>query len=153
MAASINEVRLLGSLGADPEIRRMQNGGAVANLRIATSERWKDKASGEWREKTEWHRVTVWAEGLVASIEKNLRKGDRVHIVGQIETRKWKDQQGQDKYSTEIVVRGPRSELKIESCKAWQKDRDFAMAAPPTQGSSAAPKTSARDDLDDAIPF
>ena len=105
MAGSVNKVILIGNLGQDPEIRSFQNGGKVANLRIATSEQWKDRNSGERRERTEWHRVAIMSEGLVNIVERYLKKGSKVYIEGQLETRKWQDQSGQDRYSTEVVIR------------------------------------------------
>lgn len=106
MAGSVNKVILIGNLGRDPEIRTFQNGGKVANLRIATSENWKDRTTGERREKTEWHSVAITSEGLVNVVERFLKKGSKVYIEGQLETRKWQDQSGQDRYSTEVVLRG-----------------------------------------------
>lgn len=106
MAGSLNKVMLIGNLGADPEIRSFQNGGKVANLRIATSETWKDRNTGERQERTEWHSVAIFSEGLVGVVERFLRKGSKVYIEGQLQTRKWQDQQGNDRYSTEIVLRG-----------------------------------------------
>jgi single-strand DNA-binding protein len=111
MAGSVNKVILVGNLGKDPEIRAMQNGGRVANLSIATSENWKDKNSGERKEKTEWHRVVIFNENLVKVAEQYLKKGAKVYIEGQIETRKWTDQSGQEKYTTEVVVPRFRGEL------------------------------------------
>lgn len=105
MAGSLNKVMLIGNLGADPEIRSFQNGGKVANLRIATSEQWKDRNTGERREKTEWHTVAIFSEGLVGVVERYVKKGSKVFIEGQLETRKWQDQNGQDRYSTEVVIR------------------------------------------------
>lgn len=106
MAGSVNKVILVGNLGRDPEVRSFQNGGKVCNLRIATSETWKDKASGERKEKTEWHSVAIFTEGLVRIAEQYLKKGSKVYIEGQLQTRKWQDQSGADKYSTEVVVQG-----------------------------------------------
>ncbi len=106
MAGSVNKVILIGNLGADPEVRSFQNGGKVCNLRIATSETWKDKNTGERREKTEWHTVAVFSEGLVRVCEQYLRKGSKVYLEGALATRKWQDQSGNDKYSTEIVLQG-----------------------------------------------
>lgn len=111
MAGSVNKVILIGNLGRDPEIRSFQNGGKIANLRIATSETWRDRNTGERKEKTEWHTVTVSNEGLVRVVEQFLRKGSKVYIEGQLETRKWQDQSGQDRYSTEVVLRGFNSQL------------------------------------------
>ncbi|OBY27693.1 single-stranded DNA-binding protein [Leisingera sp. JC1] len=106
MAGSLNKVMLIGNLGRDPEVRSFQNGGKVCNLRIATSETWKDRNTGERREKTEWHSVAVFSEGLVRVCEQYLRKGSKVYVEGQLQTRKWQDQSGQDRYSTEIVLQG-----------------------------------------------
>lgn len=113
MAGSVNKVILIGNLGRDPEVRSFQNGGKVCNLRIATSETWKDRQSGERREKTEWHSVAIFSEPLVRVAEQYLRKGSKVYIEGQLETRKWQDQNGQDRYSTEVVLRPYRSELTL----------------------------------------
>lgn len=106
MAGSLNKVMLIGNLGADPEIRSFQNGGRVANLRIATSETWKDRNTGERQERTEWHTVAIFSEGLVSVVENYLKKGSKVFVEGQLQTRKWQDQQGNDRYSTEVVLRG-----------------------------------------------
>ena len=106
MAGSVNKVILIGNLGADPEVRTFQNGGKVCNLRIATSENWKDKNTGERREKTEWHTVAIFQEGLVRIAEQYLKKGSKVYIEGKLQTRKWQDQSGQDRYSTEVVLNG-----------------------------------------------
>ncbi|MBM1688407.1 single-stranded DNA-binding protein [Sulfitobacter geojensis] len=106
MAGSVNKVILIGNLGRDPEVRSFQNGGKVCNLRIATSETWKDRNTGERREKTEWHSVAIFQEGLVRIAEQYLKKGSKVYIEGQLQTRKWQDQSGADKYSTEVVLQG-----------------------------------------------
>jgi single-strand DNA-binding protein len=106
MAGSVNKVILIGNLGADPEVRNFQNGGKVCNLRIATSENWKDKNTGERREKTEWHTVAIFQEGLVRIAEQYLKKGSKVYIEGKLQTRKWQDQSGADRYSTEVVLNG-----------------------------------------------
>ena len=106
MAGSVNKVILIGNLGRDPEVRSFQNGGKVCNLRIATSETWKDRNTGERREKTEWHSVAIFQEGLVRIAEQYLKKGSKVYIEGQLQTRKWQDQSGQDRYSTEVVLQG-----------------------------------------------
>lgn len=111
MAGSVNKVIIIGNLGRDPEVRSFSNGGKVCNLRIATSESWRDKASGERKERTEWHSVAIFSEPLVRVAEQYLKKGSKVYIEGQLETRKWQDQSGQDKYSTEVVLRPYRSEL------------------------------------------
>src|SRR2546421_3421702 len=111
MAGSVNKVILVGNLGADPEIRRTQDGRPIANLRVATSENWRDKASGERRERTEWHRVVIFSEGLAKIAEQYLKKGAKVYLEGQLQTRKWTDQQGIERYSTEVVLQGFNSAL------------------------------------------
>ncbi|MBB4120490.1 single-stranded DNA-binding protein [Martelella radicis] len=111
MAGSVNKVILVGNLGADPEIRRTQDGRPIANLRVATSETWRDRNSGERKERTEWHRVVIFNEGLCKVAEQYLRKGSKVYIEGQLQTRKWTDQGGQDRYSTEVVLQGFNSTL------------------------------------------
>jgi single-strand DNA-binding protein len=111
MAGSVNKVILVGNLGADPEIRRTQDGRPIANLRVATTDSWRDKTSGEKREKTEWHRVVIFNEGLCKVAEQYLKKGAKVYIEGQLQTRKWQDQQGQERYSTEVVLQGFSSQL------------------------------------------
>ena len=113
MAGSVNKVILVGNLGRDPESRSFQNGGKVVNLRIATSETWKDRATGERKEKTEWHSVAIFSEPLANTAEKYLRKGSKVYIEGQLQTRKWQDQSGADKYSTEIVLQGFNSTMTL----------------------------------------
>lgn len=111
MAGSVNKVILIGNLGADPEVRSFQNGGKVANLRIATSETWRDKSSGERRERTEWHNVAIYSEPLVRVAEQYLKKGSKIYVEGSLETRKWQDQSGADRYTTEVALRPFRSEL------------------------------------------
>jgi len=111
MAGSVNKVILIGNLGRDPEVRTFSNGGKVCNLRIATSENWKDRNTGERRERTEWHSVAIFSEPLARVAEQYLKKGSKVYIEGQLETRKWQDQSGQDRYSTEVVLRPYKSEL------------------------------------------
>ena len=111
MAGSVNKVILIGNLGRDPEVRTFQNGGKVCNLRIATSENWKDRNTGERKERTEWHSVAIFSEGLVRVAEQYLRKGSKVYLEGQLQTRKWQDQSGQDRYSTEVVLQGFGSTL------------------------------------------
>ena len=154
MAGSVNKVILIGNLGRDPEVRTMQSGGRVANLSIATSETWRDKASGERKEKTEWHRVVVFNENLVKLCESYLRKGSKLYIEGQIETRKWQDQSGQEKYSTEIVLRPFRGEITMLDGRAGGSGGgdapDDAGPATAPSGRGSAP---ARGDLDDDIPF
>jgi len=113
VAGSVNKVILIGNLGKDPEVRSMQNGGKVCNLSVATSESWKDKMSGERKERTEWHRVVIFNENLISVAERFLKKGSKVYLEGQIETRKWADQAGVEKYSTEVVLRPFRGELTL----------------------------------------
>ena len=111
MAGSVNKVILVGNLGADPEVRQTQDGRPIVNLRVATSDSWKDKNTGERRERTEWHRVVIFSEGLARVAEQYLRKGSKVYLEGQLQTRKWQDQSGQDRYSTEVVLQGFNSNL------------------------------------------
>ena len=111
MAGSVNKVILIGNLGADPEVRSFQNGGQVCNLRVATGERWRDRNSGEMREKTEWHNVAIYNENLVRLAQQYLRKGSKVYLEGQLETRKWQDQNGNDRYTTEVTLRPYRGEM------------------------------------------
>ncbi|NOU04423.1 MAG: single-stranded DNA-binding protein [Novosphingobium sp.] len=111
MAGSVNKVILIGNLGADPEVKSFQNGGKVCNLRIATSESWKDRNTGEKQERTEWHSVAIFSEGLAGVAERFLRKGSKVYLEGQLRTRKWQDQSGNDRYSTEVVLQGPGAVL------------------------------------------
>ncbi|WP_087574762.1 single-stranded DNA-binding protein [Sphingobium sp. SJ10-10] len=111
MAGSVNKVILVGNLGADPEVKSFQNGGKVCNLRIATSESWKDRNSGERKERTEWHSVSIFSEGLAGVAERFLRKGSKVYLEGQLRTRKWQDQSGNDRYTTEVVLQGPGAVL------------------------------------------
>lgn len=143
MAGSLNKVMLIGNLGADPEIRSFQNGGKVANLRIATSETWTDKASGERKEKTEWHTVAIFGDGLAGVAERFLRKGSKVYIEGKLQTRKWQDQSGNDRYSTEVVLQGPGAVL--------------TMLDGPQGGRGEAKKPydepAGYDDLDDDLAF
>lgn len=158
MAASVNKVILIGNLGRDPEVRSMANGARVCNLSLATSESWKDKASGERKERTEWHRVTIWNDRLVDVAEKYLKKGAKVYIEGQLETRKWTDQAGQEKYTTEVVLRQFRGELTMLDGRAGgshepeDENQDAATYAAASGSSQPAPKRRA-DVLDDDIPF
>ena len=154
MAGSLNKVLLIGRLGADPEIKQMVNGKSVARLSLATSQSWKDKNTGEKKEKTEWHRVVVFNEGLVNVVQQYLKKGAQVYIEGQISTRKWKDEQsGQDKYSTEIVIQGYNSSLTMlgggGSGGAISNDATAQQISKNTDESSQ----SSQNDLDDEIPF
>ena len=125
MAGSVNKVILVGNLGADPEVRTFQNGGKVCNLRIATSENWKDRNTGERRERTEWHTVAIFSEPLARIAEQYLRKGSKVYLEGQLETRKWQDQSGQDRYSTEVVLRPYRGELTLLDSRQGGGGGDF----------------------------
>lgn len=111
MAGSVNKVILVGNVGQDPEVRQFQNGGQVCSFSLATSENWKDRNTGERREKTEWHRISVFSEGLIRVVQNYVKKGSKLYIEGQLETRKWQDQNGQDRYSTEVVLRGYNSNL------------------------------------------
>ena len=151
MAGSLNKVLLIGRLGADPEIKQMVNGKSVARLSLATSQSWKDKNTGEKKEKTEWHRIVVFNEGLVNVVQQYLKKGAQVYIEGQISTRKWKDEQsGQDKYSTEIVIQGYNSSLTMLGGSGG-----ISNDAPAQQISKKSDEDSqsTQNDLDDEIPF
>ena len=166
MAGSVNKVILIGNLGRDPEVRTFQNGGKVCNLRIATSERWRDRNTGENRERTEWHSVAIFSEPLAKIAEQYLRKGSKVYLEGQLETRKWQDQSGQDRYSTEVVLRPYRGELTMldgrdgpqgggggggymadQSSGGGYGGGDYDSS--PSGGSGGG----GRSDLDDEIPF
>jgi single-strand DNA-binding protein len=159
MAGSINKVIIVGNLGADPDIRTMQaSGGKVCNLSIATSESWKDKTSGEWKEKTEWHRVVVFNEALIGRAERGLKKGSKVYIEGQLETRKYTDKNGQEKYTTEVVIRPYRGELtsldKSDRGGAANDYGDYAGGEPSFGGSSSPAMSKAVGaDMNDEIPF
>jgi single-strand DNA-binding protein len=155
MAGSVNKVILVGNLGQDPETRTFQNGGKICNLSIATSERWKDRNTGEPRERTEWHRVVITNEALVRIAEQYLRKGSKVYLEGQLETRKWQDQSGQDRYSTEVVLRPFRGELQL-----LDRREGSGGGGAPGSGSSGAGYGGAPSggsgggrDIDDEIPF
>jgi single-strand DNA-binding protein len=164
MAGSVNKVILIGNLGADPEIKRTQDGRPIANLRIATSETWRDKNSGERKEKTEWHRVVIFSEGLCKIAEQYLKKGAKVYIEGQLQTREWTDQSGVKKYSTEVVLQNFNSTLTMLDSRSGgggggnfgpdDSGGDFGSSSP----SSAPPRRAvaaagARSDMDDDIPF
>jgi single-strand DNA-binding protein len=153
MAGSVNKVIIVGNLGKDPEIRTFQNGGRVASFSVATSENWKDKATGERKEKTEWHRVSVTNDALVGIVEKYIKKGSKVYIEGQLETRKWTDKEGQEKYTTEVVLRPYRGELTMLDGKSGGGSSpgtgdDSAPSFGPAVGSSGS-----APELDDSIPF
>ena len=149
MAGSLNKVLLIGRLGADPEIKQMVNGKSVARLSLATSQTWKDKNSGEKKEKTEWHRIVVFNEGLVNVVQQYLKKGAQVYVEGQLSTRKWKDEQsGQDKYSTEVVIQGYNSSLTMLG-GGNQNSTTVSKSKQNIDDSSQVPQ----NDLDDDIPF
>lgn len=160
MAGSVNKVILVGNLGKDPEVRTMQSGDKVVNLSLATSESWKDKKSGERKEKTEWHRVVVFNQGLVNVCENYLKKGAKVYIEGQLETRKWTDQSGQEKYSTEIVLRPYRGEITMLDSRGngGQQQNGYQphSGSPGEYGASDGYRETAqstKDDFADEIPF
>ena len=153
MAGSLNKVQIIGRLGADPDIKQMVNGKNVARLSIATSQSWKDKSSGERKEKTEWHRVVIFNEGLVNVVQQYLKKGANVYIEGQLTTRKWKDEaSGQDKYSTEIVLQGYNSSLTMLDNRSNKTDDSNLVK----ENKSSLPNENLNQDssdLDDEIPF
>ena len=149
MAGSVNKVILVGNLGQDPEVRNFQNGGKIANIRIATSESWKDKNSGERKERTEWHTVAIYSEPLVRVAEQYLRKGSKVYVEGQLETRKWQDQNGNDRYSTEIALRPFRSELHMLDGRSGDRPEPSGQQG----GGYAGGTTGGAPDFDDDIPF
>ena len=167
MAGSVNKVILVGNLGNDPEVRNLPNGGKVVNLSVATSEQWRDKNSGERKERTEWHRVVIFSEGLVRVAEQYLRKGAKVYIEGQLQTRKWQDQSGQDKYSTEVVLQKFRGELQMLDARGQGgeggqvgysgggRGSDFGQSSP-SEGygnRGGGSRGGASRELDDEIPF
>ena len=152
MAGSLNKVLLIGRLGADPEIKQMVNGKSVARLSLATSQSWKDKNTGEKKEKTEWHRVVVFNEGLVNVVQQYLKKGAQVYIEGQLSTRKWKDEQsGQDKYSTEILIQGYNSSLTMLGGGGRGIQNDNSPQSISKNSDDVSQKE--QNDLDDEIPF
>jgi single-strand DNA-binding protein len=166
MAGSVNKVILIGNLGADPEIKRTQDGRPIANLRIATSETWRDKNSGERKEKTEWHRVVIFSEGLCKIAEQYLKKGAKVYIEGQLQTRKWTDQSGVEKYSTEVVLQNFNSTLTMLDGRGEGRGGgsfgpddsggDFGSSGPssaPPRRAVAAASSGRSNDMDDDIPF
>src|SRR5215468_1030494 len=163
MAGSVNKVILVGNLGKDPEIRRTQDGRPTANLSVATSETWRDRATGERKEKTEWHRVVIFNEGLAKVAEQYLKKGAKVYVEGQLQTRKWQDQQGQDRYSTEVVLQGFNSALTMldragggggGDFSSDDAGGDFGSSSPrrqPATAGAAAGGGGKRGDMDDEI--
>ena len=152
MSGSLNKVLLIGRLGADPEIKQMVNGKSVARLSLATSQSWKDKSSGERKEKTEWHRIVIFNEGLVSIVQQYLKKGANIYVEGALTTRKWKDESsGQDKYSTEVVLQGYSSSLTMLDGKSKNDNSNLV-----SENKSSLPNDdtqSANNDLDDEIPF
>jgi single-strand DNA-binding protein len=163
MSGSVNKAILLGNLGADPEIRHTKDGRPIVNLRIATSESWRDKATGERREKTEWHRVSIFNESLCKIAEQYLKKGSKVYNEGQLQTRKWQDQTGQDRYSTDVVLQGFHGQLTLLD-RAGGTDGgdlapddsggDFGSTGPTRKvAAAAAGRHDSRADMDDEIPF
>ncbi|HWF64259.1 MAG TPA: single-stranded DNA-binding protein [Rhizomicrobium sp.] len=150
MAGSVNKVILVGNLGKDPEVRRMTSGDPVVNLSIATSESWRDKASGERKEKTEWHRVVIFNKNLADVAEKYLRKGSKVYVEGQLQTRKWTDKDGAEKYSTEVVLQNFRGELTMLDGRGGEGGGGGGGGG---RGASEAPASFQRDEMDDEIPF
>ncbi len=153
MAGSVNKVILVGNLGRDPESRTFPSGGKVVSLRIATSERWKDRNSGEQRERTEWHSVSIYNEPLGRIAEQYLRKGSKVYLEGQLETRKWQDQNGQDRYTTEVALRPFRSELTLLDGRGDSGGGSGYDNQDRGYGSSSGGSSPAPSDLDDEIPF
>ena len=169
MAGSVNKVILVGNLGADPEIKHTQDGRPIANLRVATSESWRDKSSGERRERTEWHRVVIFSEGLCKIAEQYLKKGAKVYLEGQLQTRKWQDQSGQDKYSTEVVLQGFNATLTMLDSRGGGGDSSgfgssgdsFGQSSPMGSGSGGSSSSGGSQqreqsfarDLDDEVPF
>ena len=152
MAGSVNKVILIGNLGADPEIKRTQDGRPIVNLRIATSDTWRDKATGERKEKTEWHRVVIFSEGLCKIAEQYLKKGAKVYIEGQLQTRKWTDKDGAEKYSTEVVLQNFRGELTmLDGRSGGGEGGGFGGGS--SRGAGEAPASFQRDEMDDEIPF
>lgn len=151
MAGSVNKVILIGNLGRDPEVRSLQNGGEVANLSVATSESWRDRESGERRERTEWHRVVIFNENLLKVAKQYLKKGSKVYLEGQLQTRKWTDQSGQERYSTEVVLPRFRGELTMLDGRGGGESQASQGSEPEPAGSGRAPAP--RQDLDDEIPF
>ena len=156
MAGSVNKVILIGNLGADPEVRTTQSGSKVVNMRIATSENWRDKNTGERRERTEWHNVVIWNEGLTRIAEQYLRKGSKVYVEGQLQTRKWQDQSGQDRYTTEVVLQGFNGALTMLDGRGEGGGDSGGFSGPRAGGerpaASSAPAFESGG-MDDDIPF
>ena len=150
MAGSVNKVILIGNLGRDPEVRTFQNGGKVCNFSIATSDTWKDRNSGERQERTNWHNIAIFNENLAQIAEQYLRKGSKVYVEGQLETRKWQDQAGNDRYTTEVVLRNFRGELTLLDGRSENNNSNFSENASIDDESSDKVLT---NDIDDEIPF
>jgi single-strand DNA-binding protein len=158
MAGSVNKVILIGNLGADPEVRRTNDGRPVVNLRVATNESWRDKNTGERREKVEWHRVVIFNEGLCRIAEQYLKKGSKVYLEGQLQTRKWQDKDGNDRYSTEVVLQGFNSQLTMLDTRGGATDTvggngEFGATGPMRERRPALAGAGKRDEMDDEIPF
>lgn len=156
MAGSVNKVILIGNVGKDPEIKNLQSGGMVANLSIATSETWRDKNSGERREKTEWHKCVIWGDALCNVVEQYVRKGSKLYLEGSIQTRKWTDQAGVEKYSTEVVLQGFGAKLVLLGDRGGGRggeDDDGGRSSPGSRSSSGARSSMRNNDMDDEIPF
>jgi single-strand DNA-binding protein len=157
MAGSVNKVIIIGNVGKDPEIRRTQDGKAIANLSVATSETWRDKNSGERKEKTEWHRVVIFNEALCKVVEQYLKKGAKVYVEGALQTRKWTDQSGVEKYSTEIVLQGFNSTLTMLDKPGGESrdepERPISQRAAPKRPDPISSGRLPRDDMDDDVPF
>jgi single-strand DNA-binding protein len=153
MAGSVNKVILVGNLGKDPEVRRTTSGDPIVNLSLATSESWRDKASGERKEKTEWHRVVIFNKNLADVAEKYLRKGSKVYVEGQLQTRKWTDKDGAEKYSTEVVLQNFRGELTMLDGRNGGGEGGGGGFGGGARGASEAPASFQRDEMDDEIPF
>jgi single-strand DNA-binding protein len=169
MAGSVNKVILVGNLGFDPEIRRTQDGRPIANLKLATTESWRDKTTGDRKERTEWHRVVIFNEHLCKTVEQYLKKGDKVYLEGQLQTRKWQDQQGQDRYTTEVVLQNFNSQLVMLGSRAGtsgagaggdfgsdDNGSNFGASGSRTSGPARQPElagSGAREEMNDEIPF
>ncbi|MEO6395100.1 MAG: single-stranded DNA-binding protein [Devosia sp.] len=159
MAGSVNKVILVGNLGADPEVRTLPSGNKVVNLSVATSESWRDRNSGERKEKTEWHRVVIFSEGLAKVAEQYLRKGAKVYLEGQLQTRKWQDQAGAEKYSTEVVLQGFNSNLTMLDGRGEGSGDSGGFSGPPSASRAGGSRPSAKapafesGGVDDDIPF
>ena len=150
MAGSVNKVIIVGNLGADPEVKAFQNGGRIANMRIATSESWKDKATGERKERTEWHSVTVQGDGLVGVVERFLKKGSKVYLEGKLQTRKWQDRDGQDRFTTEVVVGMNGALVMLDGASGGERPVNTAAEYGYSRPQDPPPVTA---DLDDEVPF